>query len=55
MKKVGTILLGMLAITGLVITGSEAVTIPKQFIACTIGIIFFSCSMFALIAINKGE
>ncbi len=56
MKKViGNSVLSMLAITGLIMAGSEAITIPKQFLVCTIGIIVFAGSMLGIVAINEGE
>ncbi len=55
MKKTGTVLLGMFAITGLVICGSDAGTFLRQLLTSTIGIIIFAGSMFGLIALNREE
>lgn len=53
MKKAATLILGLLAICGLIICGSNFGTELWQLLSCVIGLIIFACSMFALIAINN--
>ena len=48
MKKAKTTVLAMLAITGLLLAGSDASSFTVQLLACTGGIMLFAASMFGI-------
>ena len=55
MKKAAITILGMIAISGLVMAGSETSSIVSQFICCTTGVCMFAGGLYGISVIMRGE